>query len=190
MPTDDWERLPPPCWGAPPDRTSTTTATSFSTSCTTGTWRPRPLLSHFRYRHGHPEPARSMRLISSWSLLRGTILVQWNAVILRVSLALRGQEDHRLVATQIALQPKSTVAVASTTFYSRDALRNPETAQQIHQFFDSVPPIPLECVATTCCRALFQTGAHCLGVFCSPFRSLGLVDPGPRSDMGRSTGAS
>ena len=55
-----------------PDRTSTTTATSFSTSCTTGTWRPRPLLSHFGHRHGHPEPAKSVRLTSSWSLLRGT----------------------------------------------------------------------------------------------------------------------
>ena len=64
---------------------------------------------------------------------------------------------------QIALQPKSTVAVAP--FFSRDALRNPQTAQQIQQFYDSVPVIPPECDATT-------AGAHCFG------------DPGLRSQLG------
>ena len=39
-------------------------------------------------------------------------LVQWNAVIPRVALAHRGKQDHRLVATQVTLQPKPTVAVA------------------------------------------------------------------------------
>ena len=43
-------------------------------------------------------------------------LVQWSAFIPRVTLALQGQEDHRLVATQVAFQPKPTVAVVPSTF--------------------------------------------------------------------------
>ena len=74
-------------------------------------------------------------------------LVQWNAVIPRVALALWVQEAF--VATQVALQPKPTVAVAPSTFHSRDALRNPETVQQIQWFHDSVPAIPPERDATT-----------------------------------------
>ena len=69
-------------------------------------------------------------------------LVKWNAVIPHVALALQGQEDHRLVATQVAFQPKHAVAVAPTAFYSRDALRSPEVIQKIRQFYDGVPAIP------------------------------------------------
>ena len=99
-------------------------------------------------------------------------LVQWNAAIPRVALALRGQEDHRLVATQVALQPKPTVAVTPSIFYSRDALWDPETARQIQQFYDSVPAIPPERDATTAVE-LFSKVAL-----------LGLVGAGSRSRHG------
>ena len=90
-------------------------------------WRPHPFeplpLSTWTSRAGKEHEIDFVLVPSAWHHL-----VQWNAVIPRVSLALPGQEDHRLVATHIALQPKSTVAVAPFTFYSRDALGNPQTA--------------------------------------------------------------
>ena len=46
-------------------RPSMTMATLSWNSCIIGTWRHRPLLNRFLCRHGHPEEARSMRLILS-----------------------------------------------------------------------------------------------------------------------------
>ena len=50
-------------------------------------------------------------------------LVQWNAVIPRVTLALQGQEDHRLVAAQVALQPKSLLSLSRRPPFIRSTSR-------------------------------------------------------------------
>ena len=73
-------------------------------------FEPLPL-STWTSRAGKEHEIDFVLVLSAWHHL-----VQWNAVIPRVSLALRGQEDHRLVATQIALQPKSTVLASRSSW--------------------------------------------------------------------------
>ena len=75
-------------------------------------------------------------------------LVQWNAVIPRVSLALRGQEP-----------PLPFVHVT----------RNPQTAQQIQQFYDSVPVIPPECDANTAVELFSKLARVVLASFAPRF---------------------
>ena len=70
------------------------------------------------------------------------------------------------MAAQLAFQPKPTVAVAPSTYYSRDALRDNETVKKKQQFYDGVPAISPKAR----CH-LFQAGAHCLSVLRSPLRS-------------------
>ena len=117
-------------------------------------------------------------------------LVQWSAIIPRVTLALQDQEDHWLVATQVASQPKPTVAVAPSTFFSHDALRDPETVKKIEQFYDGVPAIPPKARCHLCCRAFFQAGVHCLSVLRSPLRSRAAQTLDHWAVLGSSTAAS
>ena len=135
-------------------------------------------LSTWTSRAGKEQEIEFVLIPSAWH-----DLVQWNAVIPRVALALQSQEDHRLVAIQVAFQPKPSVAVASPTFSSRDVLQNPETAQQIQQSHDSVPVIPPERDATTAVELFSKLTRIVLAYFA----------PGPRRPwitMGRSTAAS
>ena len=168
MPMEDWSEAPTPLLGSTsrPDFDDNGCFLDFMHDWdmeAPASFEPPPL-STWKSRAGKEREIDFVLVPSAWD-----DLVQWNAVIPRVVLALRGQEDHRLVATQVALQPKPTVAVAPSTFYSRDALRNPDTAQQIQQFYDSVPAIPPERDATTAVELFSKLARTVLASFAHRF---------------------
>ena len=132
------------------------------------TFEPLPL-STWTSRGGKEHEIYFVLIPSAWH-----DLVQWNSVIPRVALALQSQEDHRLVATQVAFQPKAVVAAAPSTFHSRDALRNAETVQKIQQFYDGVPAIPPERDAASAVDLFSKLARIVLAGFASRFA------PGPR----------
>ena len=127
------------------------------------TFEPLPL-STWTSRGGKKHEIDFVLIPSAWH-----DLVQWNSVIPRVALALQGQEDHRLLANQVAFQPKPVVVAAPSTFYSRDALINPETVQKIHQFYDGVPAIPPERDAASAVDLFSKLARIVLGSFAPPF---------------------
>ena len=105
-------------------------------------------------------------------------LVQWNGVIPRVALKHRGQEDHRLVATQVALQPEPRVTLCGI-------LRRPSRYSSSTTVCGAVPP---ERDATNAVE-LFSQLARIVLASIAPRFAPGARRPWIRVDMGRSSAA-